>query len=113
MNSKSEHAARPVTLADLERDGKLAWVYCCECGRERDIPAAEVGLAKHMPGSISAGRAAWARFFFQAILLAQFFVWHCRLKPRRFNSRGTDYDGRRAWWVGVRIIPISPVRQRR
>jgi drug/metabolite transporter (DMT)-like permease len=37
-------------------------------------------LAKHMSGSISAGQAAWARFFFQAMLLAPFVVWQGRLK---------------------------------
>lgn len=33
---------KPVTLADLERDGKLAWLYCNVCGRERDLPPADL-----------------------------------------------------------------------
>ena len=27
----------PVTLGDLIHDGKLMWVYCLDCCRERDI----------------------------------------------------------------------------
>ena len=31
----------PVTLDDLVGNDKLLWVYCCECGHERDVnPAA-------------------------------------------------------------------------
>jgi hypothetical protein len=26
-----------VTIADLIRDRRLLWIYCRECGRERDI----------------------------------------------------------------------------
>ena len=26
----------PVTLGDLSREGKLLWVYCCECYHERN-----------------------------------------------------------------------------
>ena len=34
----SGHAGlRPVSLADLIRDKKLLWVYCNDCGHERDI----------------------------------------------------------------------------
>jgi hypothetical protein len=27
----------PVTLGNLIRDDKLFWVYCCDCGHERDV----------------------------------------------------------------------------
>ena len=37
-------APKPVPLADLDREGKLAWVYCNARGRERDVPAASLGL---------------------------------------------------------------------
>ena len=40
---------KPVTLADLNRDGKLAWVYCNACGRERDVPPARLGLPLETP----------------------------------------------------------------
>lgn len=36
--------ARPVTLADLIREGKLLWVYCTSCGHERDIEPATIPL---------------------------------------------------------------------
>ena len=42
-------APNPVTLADLDRDGKLAWVYCNACGRERDVPPATLGLPMDTP----------------------------------------------------------------
>ena len=35
---------RPVTLGDLVREEKLLWVYCCDCGRERDADPALVTL---------------------------------------------------------------------
>ena len=37
-------SAEPVTLGDLIDEGKLLWVYCCDCGRERDIDPALVPL---------------------------------------------------------------------
>ena len=40
---------KPVTLADLDRDGKVAWVYCSACGRERDVPPARLGLPLETP----------------------------------------------------------------
>ena len=42
-------APKPVTLADLDREGKLAWVYCNACGRERDVPPARLGLPMDTP----------------------------------------------------------------
>ena len=42
-------ATKPVTLCDLVRDGKLAWVYCNACGRERDIPPGDLGLPLDTP----------------------------------------------------------------
>ena len=42
-------ATKPVTLADLDRDGKLAWVYCNACGRERDVPPGDFGLPLDTP----------------------------------------------------------------
>jgi hypothetical protein len=35
---------KPVTLDDLERDGKLVWVYCNHCGRERDLQPTALGV---------------------------------------------------------------------
>ncbi len=40
---------KPVTLADLHRDGKLAWVYCNACGREREVPPDSLGLPMNTP----------------------------------------------------------------
>jgi len=40
---------KSLTLSDLYRDGKLAWVYCNTCGRERDVPPANLGLPMHTP----------------------------------------------------------------
>ena len=37
-------APKPVTLADIDRESKVARVYCNACGRERDVPAASLGL---------------------------------------------------------------------
>ena len=45
----SNHATHPVTLADLVRDDKLLWVYCSECGRERDMNPATVPLPPETP----------------------------------------------------------------
>ena len=43
------NVTKPVTLVDLERDGKLAWVYCNACGRERDLRPASLGLSMETP----------------------------------------------------------------
>lgn len=37
----------PVTLDDLQRDGKFLWVYCNACGRDRDLDP----LALPLPGT--------------------------------------------------------------
>ena len=39
----------PVTLADLEHDGKLAWLCCNYCGRERGQPLGDLGLPMETP----------------------------------------------------------------
>ena len=39
----------PLTLGTLIRGGKLLWVYCCECGRERDVDPATVLLPGGTP----------------------------------------------------------------
>ena len=39
----------PVTLGDLVRDDKLLGVYCCACGRERDVCPATVPLPADTP----------------------------------------------------------------
>jgi hypothetical protein len=36
-----------VTLDDLAREGKLLWLYCTDCGRERDVVPSSLPL----PGS--------------------------------------------------------------
>lgn len=46
----------PVTLADLERYDKLAWVYCSDCGWERDVPPDALGLPLNTP--VPGGRQA-------------------------------------------------------
>ena len=40
---------KPVTLAELDRDGKLAWVYCNACGRERDLRPSSLALPMETP----------------------------------------------------------------
>ncbi len=42
-------SAHPITLGDLARDGKLLWVYCCDCCHERDINPATVPLPAETP----------------------------------------------------------------
>ena len=34
----------PVTIGDLRRDRRLLWVYCRECGRERDVDPSTLPL---------------------------------------------------------------------
>ena len=41
--------SNPVTLADLIRDAKLLWVYCCKCGREKDVDPASLALPRDTP----------------------------------------------------------------
>ena len=41
--------SRPVTLGDLDNEGKLLWVYCNECCRERDVPPLSLGLPPETP----------------------------------------------------------------
>lgn len=41
--------AGPVTLQDLYREGKLLWLYCTDCGRERDIDPTSLPLPGSMP----------------------------------------------------------------
>ena len=43
----------PVILADLIRDDKLLWVYCTDCGHERDVTPSTVPTAR---GDASARR---------------------------------------------------------
>jgi hypothetical protein len=39
----------PVTIGDLMRDRRLLWVYCRECGRERDLDPATLPLPGDHP----------------------------------------------------------------
>ena len=39
----------PVTIADLMRDRRLLWVYCSECGRERDVDPSTLPLPGDYP----------------------------------------------------------------
>lgn len=39
----------PVRLSALIAVGKLLWVYCCDCGRERDVDPASIPLPKYTP----------------------------------------------------------------
>src|SRR5262249_42358863 len=39
----------PVRLGDLIRDGKLLWLYCRECYRERDVDPATIPLPPDLP----------------------------------------------------------------
>jgi hypothetical protein len=40
---------RPVTLDDLARANKLLWVYCRDCGHERDVEPAHLPLPVDTP----------------------------------------------------------------
>jgi len=39
----------PVTLADLDHEGRKMWTYCCDCGRERDPEPASLPLPPDTP----------------------------------------------------------------
>jgi hypothetical protein len=39
----------PVTLSDLAHEGKLLWVYCTGCGRERDLDPLSLPLPGETP----------------------------------------------------------------
>ena len=39
----------PLTLGDLVLLDKLLWVYCCDCGHERDVNPATVPLPAETP----------------------------------------------------------------
>ena len=45
-----------VTLSDLMDAGKLLWVYCCDCGRERDIDPASLPLPPAFPVPVVGSR---------------------------------------------------------
>ena len=47
MNSASSFTA--VTLNDLAHAGKLLWLYCCDCGRERDVDPLSLPLPGETP----------------------------------------------------------------
>lgn len=44
-----QELANPVRLGDLIREGKLLWLYCRECCRERDVDPATIPLAPEFP----------------------------------------------------------------
>lgn len=39
----------PVTLGWLDREGKLLWLYCQDCGHEREVPPLSIGLPATQP----------------------------------------------------------------
>jgi hypothetical protein len=39
----------PVLLGDLIRDGKLLWLYCWDCFRERDVDPSTIPLPPDVP----------------------------------------------------------------
>jgi hypothetical protein len=41
--------SRAVTLDDLARENKLLWVYCRDCGHERDVEPADIPLPADTP----------------------------------------------------------------
>jgi len=41
--------SRAVTLDDLARENKLLWVYCRDCGHERDVEPADIPLPVDTP----------------------------------------------------------------
>ena len=43
------HMTGPVLISDLIRDGKLMWVYCRTCCRERDVDPAAIPLPASHP----------------------------------------------------------------
>lgn len=46
---KEISVSTPVTLGDLVRDDKLLWVYCTDCGHERDVTPGAVPLPADTP----------------------------------------------------------------
>jgi hypothetical protein len=72
---------RPVLLGDLIRDGKLLWLYCRDCLRERDVdpstiplppdvPVPEIG--KHMKCSACGSRDRLRRLITRLLGLGQY-----------------------------------------
>jgi hypothetical protein len=45
----SPPSSNAVTLGDLAHAGKLLWVYCCDCGRERDVDPLSLPLPDETP----------------------------------------------------------------
>lgn len=49
----SDHPSKPVytpvTLADLAREGRVIWLYCCECGHEAEPKPDALGLPMSTP----------------------------------------------------------------
>ena len=39
----------PVTLGDLDQEGKLLWLYCNDCGYEREVLPLSIGLHAEQP----------------------------------------------------------------
>ncbi|MEI9899215.1 MAG: DUF3800 domain-containing protein [Hyphomicrobium sp.] len=46
---KALSLSTPVTLSDLMREEKLLWVYCNDCGRERDLAPASLPVPPDTP----------------------------------------------------------------
>jgi hypothetical protein len=40
----ADQTARPITLADLAREGRLLWCYCLACQHEREVDPLSLGL---------------------------------------------------------------------
>jgi hypothetical protein len=49
-----DFAMPAVIIADLIRDRRMLWVYCRECGRERDVNPATLPLPGECPGAAPA-----------------------------------------------------------
>ena len=43
------HEYDPVRISHLIAEDKLLWVYCCDCGHERDVNPAMVPLPAETP----------------------------------------------------------------
>jgi hypothetical protein len=51
-----------LTLSDLEHDGKLAWLCCNYCGRERGLPPSVLGLPMKTPAPEVGKRLTYLAF---------------------------------------------------
>ena len=49
ITKKDIRQSPPVTLGDLVSEDKLLWLYCCDCGRERNVNPTAIPLPPETP----------------------------------------------------------------